>query len=718
MTNKISCQDKIVEIGEYPMSSRIEKILRPNSIALIGASRKPGSLGKMFLEAVLKMKFKGAIYPVNPKAETIDGIKTYPSLEALPEVPDLAVILLPSGLVADSMEQVGRRGIKDVIVVSAGFREVGPEGAAREEVLLEIAKKYGMNMLGPNCMGIFNTDASISFNGTFSPVLPERGHIAYVSQSGALGVAIMDLAANSDLGFSVFVSTGNKADLSDHDVLEFLYEDNNTEVITLYLESIDQPDAFRRISSKITAVKPVLAIKGGRTQSGLKAASSHTGALANPEYIMDGFLRQCGVIRKETLKELFDAARGLALQPLPRGPRTAIITNAGGPGILASDALEKAGLKLAELQDSTIKKLTKLLPEEASISNPVDMIASANHHTYHDVVDIIQRDENVDAIVLIIVKPPIDTTPARIVARLESTVHTCGKPIIAVLMAQKDETAGLEIFKRLNLPVYSYPESAVQVLGTMWNYHQIQQRFRKSEAVVAHPKLRDEKLAAGPDGNRQVSVDELFRLLKEYDIACAPFVISDNVQDIIKFQEKIDESIVLKAANEEIIHKTDAGLVALNLDNKNDIQAAAQDLLDQMKSQLPAGIRPKLLAQKQLPASVELVLGGKKDPLFGPVLMVGIGGIFVEVLKDVSFRIAPVNAFEAREMLSELRSQALLDGFRGSPAIDRDTFAYTIQQFSLLLAEHPEISEMDLNPLIWSGGDNLAMVVDVRATLE
>ncbi len=696
---------------------RLEKILCPNSIAIIGASRKSGSLGKVFLEAILRMNYKGQIYPINPKAQEIESIKAYPDIASLPEQPDLAVILLPVEFVLDTLEQLGKNGIKNVIVISAGFKEVGGEGIAREEKLVELGKRYGMNLVGPNCMGIFNTDPAVSFNGTFSPTLPNPGHVAYISQSGALGVAIMELAAQSELGFSVFVSTGNKADVNDNDVLEFLQHDRNTNVITLYLESIDKPEAFRKICGRTAALKPILAVKAGRTASGVKAASSHTGALANPEHIIDGFLKQSGVIRFDNLEDMFNAARALDAQPLPGGPRVAVITNAGGPGILASDAIERYGLELAKLHEATVKKLKKVLPAEAATANPVDMIASATHETYKNVLEIIQGDENVDSILLIIVKPPVNTTPAKIFASIEELIPNCGKTIIPVLMAQRDETAGTDICKKLQLPLYAYPESAVKSLAVMVDYSNIQQRFRKSQAIVVKPKMEEALLGGSGKDNKQACLPDLMDLLKTYDISAAPYTVSGRAEDIIKFQEKVQTKIVLKTANEQIIHKSDAGLIKTGLDSEDAIRAAFNEMNETLERMLPANVQPLFLAQKQLPGGTELVLGGKKEHLFGQVVMVGIGGIFIEALKDVAFRIAPVNAYEAREMLDSLRSQTVLDGFRGNPAIDRDAFAYTIQQFSLLLAEHQEVVEMDLNPLIWSEPDQRAVVVDVRATI-
>ena len=514
---------------------RLSKILRPKSIAIIGASRKEGSLGKMFLEAVLRMNYKGKIYLINPKADEIDGIKVYPDLESLPEKPDLGIILLAHKFVLQSVEMLGKAGIKDVIVISAGFKEVGGAGIDRENELIALGKKYNMNILGPNCMGVFNTDTEFSFNGTFSPTLPKPGHVAYISQSGALAVAVLELNAKTDLGFSIFVSTGNKADITDNDALEFLLDDDNTKVVTLYLESIDQPEGFGEICRMLSAVKPILAVKAGRTASGLKAASSHTGALANPDHLVDAFLKQNGVLRVGSLQELFDTARAFEMQPLPEGPNVAIVTNAGGPGILASDAVETAGLKLAPFQQDTIEALESFLPAEAACGNPVDMIASANHETYARAMQVVLKDANVHAVLLIIVQPPVNTTVGKIITEMKSVTKNTGKTIIPVIMAQKNDKTGLDIFQELNLPVYSYPESAVNVLGKMRQYKQIQQRMQ--EAAKERSVIKTAS-ALTTESGKQAKADELFELLKNYDIATTPYIVCEDVEDIISFRKE------------------------------------------------------------------------------------------------------------------------------------------------------------------------------------
>lgn len=698
--------------------SRLNRFLSPASVCIIGVSRKENSLGKAMLNIMQQMNYRGKIYPINPNADVINKLKVYPSINDLPEIPDLAIVLLPFQMVAGTLEQIGTFGIKNVVIISAGFKEIGGEGIERENKLIQIKEKYNLNILGPNCMGFFNIASDTSFNGTFSPTVPNPGNIAFISQSGALGVGIMELAVDTDLGFSLFVSTGNKSDINDNDILEYLYSESNTHVITMYLESIDQPEVFRNICRKIAAVKPILAVKAGRTESGLRAAYSHTGALANPEYIVDGFLKQCGVIRKDNIKELFDSARVLTYQQLPKSSHIAILTNAGGPSIIASDAIEKAGLELATLGKRTIRKLKKILPEEASIDNPVDMIASADHNTYHDTLEIILDDDAVDAIILIIVRPPVNTTPRKIAQSIDSLIYNCGKPIIAVVMSRNDNESGFNDFKRLDLPIFKYPDDAVRAMATLWDYQKIQQRFRRSETIVGTRKMGQTLISGSGIKNDLVPLKDLIELMGSYDINCAPYVITDDEKELLNFQKSVNHSIVIKIANEQIIHKTESGLLKLNINTENALLSTLDELKMKVKSLLPGGIKPLFLAQQQIKGEVELVLGGKRDPKFGPVLMVGVGGIFVEVLKDVSFKIAPVNAYEAKEMLSELRSQALLNGFRGQLPVDRDAFGYTIQQFSLLLAEHPEIVEIDLNPLIWSDSQNRAIAVDIRAKVK
>jgi acetyltransferase len=687
-------------------------IFAPKSIAVIGASRREGSLGKMFLDAVVGMDYKGSIYPINPKAERINNIRCYTDISSVPDIPDLAIILLPKEMVLGAVQAVAQKKVRNIIIISAGFKEVGAEGRERENTLVAYIKNNNMRMIGPNSMGLFNTEPSISLNATFSPTPPIPGHVGFISQSGALGVAVLELSQNLGLGFSCFVSTGNKADINDADCLRFLAGDNNTNTIILYQESIENPAAFREICMKIVPHKPILTLKAGRTESGLKAASSHTGVLASDDIITDTFLKQCGIIRCETLQELLDTALALISQPMPSGNKVAIVTNAGGPGILASDALENHGLELALLSEDTILQLRQHLPPEAGLYNPVDMIASATHETYRNVCSIVDKDKNVDSIFLIIVKPPVNTTPKEIIEEIKQVVENSKKPFFCTLMAQENPEAGLEVFRALNLPVFSFPESSARALGNMIKYMKIKDRFKKSKPGLANISKTSNKMG----DKKQATFREIMELLSKYGLNSCDYIITSQEEEIVKFQKQMGP-IVLKIANEEIIHKSDAGLVKLNLSSSAEVKHAFNEISTKAGPLISFGKNPILLAQKMVRSNIELVLGAKRDPVFGATIMFGIGGIFVELYKDVVFRILPVDEIEIHQMLEELKGKKILEGFRHYPAIDFKVLTETILNFSTMIDENPEIVEMDLNPLLWSVDKNDLIVVDSRCTL-
>ncbi len=687
-------------------------IFAPKSIAVIGASRRDGSLGKMFLDAVVGMNYKGSIYPINPKAERINNIRCYTDISSIPDIPDLAIILLPKEMVLDAVQTVAQKKVKNIIIISAGFKEVGAEGREREKTLVAYIKNNNMRMIGPNSMGLFNTDPSISLNATFSPTPPIPGHVGFISQSGALGVAVLELSQNLGLGFSCFVSTGNKADINDADCLRFLAGDKNTKTIILYQESIENPATFRKICMEIIPHKPILALKAGRTKSGLKAASSHTGVLASDDVITDTFLKQCGLIRCETLQELLDTAMSVISQPMPSGNKVAVVTNAGGPGILASDALENHGLELALLSEDTILQLRQHLPAEAGLYNPVDMIASATHETYRNVCSIVDKDKNVDSIFLIIVKPPVNTTPKKIIEEIKPVIENSKKPYFCTLMAQENPEAGLEVFRALNLPVFSFPESSARALGNMIKYMKIKDRFKKSKPDLANISKTSNKSG----DKKQATFREITELLSKYGLNSCDYIITSREEEIVKFQKQMGP-IVLKIANEEIIHKSDAGLVKLNLSSSAEVKHAFNEISIKARPLISFGKNPLLLAQKMIRSNIELVLGAKRDPVFGATIMFGIGGIFVELYKDVVFRILPVDEIEIHQMLDELKGKKILEGFRHYPGIDFKVLTETIINFSTMIDENPEIVEMDLNPLLWSVDKNELIVVDSRCTL-
>ena len=689
----------------------LAKLFAPHSIAIIGASRRDGTLGKMFLDAVVAMDYQGKIYPVNPKADEINGIPCYPDIDCVPEVPDLVVILIAKDYVFDALDQLYRKQVKNVVVISAGFREVGPEGAKLEEALLAKVKQYDMRMIGPNSMGIFNTHPEISLNATFSPTKPQPGHVAFISQSGALGVAVLELSRKIGLGFSIFVSTGNKADIGDVEVLQYVADDENTSTIILYQEALDHPTEFRQALGKIVQKKPVLTLKSGRTQSGERAASSHTGALASDDRLTDAFLRQCGVIRCDTLQELLDSAHAFSTQPLPKGNKVAVVTNAGGPGILASDALESSRLVLPSFSAETISQFKEILPAEAGLKNPVDMIASANHNTYHDVCSILNNDAHVDAIFVIIVKPPVATTPLTIANELKPLMDKSKKPFFFVIMADTDFDGSSEHIKEIGVPVFAFPHSAATALGNMVRYVEILDKFQPPEPVNRVKKT------TSVSSKRQLTFDECANLLSQYDITVTANLTTRSYTEAKKFLHQ-NEKLAVKIADENVIHKSDLGLVQLNISDDLQLKNAFDQISANAKKSKATANISSLLLQKMYPDGVEMIIGASMDPLLGPVIMFGTGGIFVELYKDIVFKILPVSKQDAKDMISEIKTQKLLDGFRGLPIINRNKLSEIIYSFGKLIQENTHILEMDINPLLWPRGFDHPVVVDCRATIR
>jgi len=693
----------------------LERLFGPQSIAIIGASRHEGSLGKMYLDAVIDMKYTGEIFLVNPNAKEINGIPCYPDINSLPEVPDVAVILLSKNYVIETVSMLAQKSVQNVIVISAGFKEVGAEGEKLENALLDFVRSNDIRMIGPNSMGLFNTDPLISLNATFSPTPPKPGHVGFISQSGALGVGILELSKRIGLGFSVFVSTGNKADIGDVDVLQYLKDDLNTKVIMLYQESIDHPLKFRDLCNKIVPNKPILTLKAGRTKAGLRAATSHTGALASDDRIDDAFLAQCGVIRCKNLQELLDSALVFTNQPLPNGNKVAVITNAGGPGILASDALEQAGLELAIPEKETLAALKKILPPEAAMHNPIDMIASATHETYEQVCSLLEQDKNINALFIIIVKPPVDTTPQEIISTLTPLIRKSHKPFLFTLMADIDESSGLTQFHKLGIPVYQYPESAAVALGNMFKYEEIKKNINKDDftaykisTLPAYDVLHETK---------QASFDELAQRLKKYNLPVCSYIITQDIAKAVSFFERTG-TVALKIANEQIIHKSDLGLVKLNISTAGEVRDAFVDIIKRASKYLPSETKPEVLVQQMIDAGIELVLGAKRDPHFGHVIMFGIGGVLIELYKDVVFRVLPIGFKEAKRMVGEIKASQLYKGFRNYPALNVDTLAEIIVRFSLMIMENSDIVEIDLNPLIWPPKAKRPIIVDSRMTIS
>lgn len=701
--------------------SNLDGFFKPNSIAVIGASRKEGSLGKVFFDKLLHYGYRGKIFPVNPQAVEINNIPCFPTIEDVPEIPDLGVVMVKKELAVEVVEGCGKKGIKNVVMITAGFREIGGEGIARENQLVAVLKKYGMRMIGPNCMGIINTDPDVRLNASFSPTEPFTGNVAFVSQSGALGVAVLEMSKIIHLGFSLFISEGNKADLLDSDFLEYLATHEKTEVITLYLESIEDTARLRKILTQLSRQKPIIAIKAGSSASGAKAASSHTGALASSDRATEAFFQQCGLLRVHSIENMFNLALGFSNQPCPKGNRIAVLTNAGGPAILATDAIEHYGLKMAELSEKTKNELRKFLPEEAAVNNPVDMIASANETTYKNALFHLLKDEDVDAIMVIIVRPPVNTTPALIAESFkEILANKTHKPVFVVLMATKDETSGLDTFSELHLPIYSYPEAAAYSIAGMLKFHQHRKSpvSKAKKISIERGGLRHIFEFAALEKREYLRTTEILSLLQSYNFPLANSTITQSASEAIEFFQKINRPVVLKIEADDIIHKSDSGGVKINLKSAEDIQQTFNLLLQKAHQMVSPEKISGILVQEMVGGQYELALGMTRDPNYGPLIMLGMGGIFIELFNDVSFRIAPLTEQDAQEMIKEIKGYRLLQGFRGQPTIDTHIIVDNLLRLSQLSLDWPQISELDFNPFILDSDPNKCKIVDVRIKIS
>jgi len=697
----------------------LDPILNPRSIAVVGASRRPGSIGNTVLRHLVQAGFTGPVYPVNPKATSVASIPAFPSIASLPTVPDLAIIVVPSELVLDTARDCGDKGVGGLVVITAGFREVGGAGTRLEAELLEIVRTHGMRMVGPNCMGVLNSTESVSMNGTFSPVLPPHGDLAFASQSGAMGMTILDYASEYGIGISQFVSLGNKADVSGNDLIAHWRDDPEVRVILLYLESFGAPRRFTRLARETTrGGKPILAVKAGRTPAGARAATSHTGALAQIDIATDALFRQCGVQRADTIEQLFDAAVAFSRAPLPLGNRVAILTNAGGPGILIADACEGHGLEVGTLSAETQDALRAILAEEASVANPIDMIASATPDHIEKALRIVLQDPGVDAVIASYVPLALE---APLVARaFEEGARGSDKPVLAVLMSKRGLPQGMAELEDSRIPAYRFPESAARALGAMWRHRQWMTRpagdgrtFEADQDAVA--QLLD---AARSAGRLHLDLPDGFRILEAYGIQTAAWSVAHTAAEAVSAAETIGRPVALKPASAEVLHKTESGSVRLDLVGEEAVSAAFQDLDESLRTVSNDARDAGVLVQEMVDGGRETIVGMAWQPYFGPILMFGLGGLYVEILEDVSFRIQPVTAQDAAEMIDSLRGARILSGARGAPPVARQLIEETIQRVSQLVGDHPEIVELDINPFLAFPEPDRCCAVDARFRLR
>ncbi len=690
----------------------LDSVFSPRSVAVVGASRNKASIGFALLHNMVINQFSGTIYPVNPKASSIHSLKAYPSIGAIPDEVDLAVIVVPRAFVPKVVEECLVKGVGGLVVITAGFAETGEEGTRLERELVEMVRKSDARMIGPNCMGVINTEPNISLDATFSPTPSRRGSIGFVSQSGALGVAILNAALDLGLGLTQFVSMGNKADVSGNDLLEYWENDPETRVICMYLESFGNPRKFTEIAKRVGRIKPILVVKSGRTAEGARAASSHTGAIAGTDVPVSAILEQCGVLRANTIEELFDVARALDRCPLPHGPRVAILSNAGGPAIMATDACVNQGLQMATLSDASLAGLADFLPAEASITNPIDMIASANPDGYAKALEFLQADEQVDMVLVINVRPLL-TNPIAVMDRVGAVTKDSNKPVLAVMMATEEFHD--EVKTRADLPpVYRFPESAARALAQLWRYASWRQK-PLHQSIPEFP-VDDEavtRLLVGPLGEF-IPQDSAFRVLEHYGVPVVAWRQVESADEVVPAAAEIGYPVVLKAVAHDLVHKSDLGAVKVDLRDESDLCAALTQIEESVSE---AGITdPQFLVQEMARGGHEVIYGVTTDPRFGPLLMFGLGGKYVEVFRDVRFGVLPLNPTEANEMIRGIRGFPLLEGVRGEKGADLEYLQEVLLRIAQLVRRHPQIQEIDINPFLAADRDG-SKAVDARIRL-
>lgn len=695
-----------------PATAGLDALFRPRSIAVIGASRKTQTIGRELLGNLIQYGFEGPVYPVNPHARSVASVPCYKSIDAIPGEVDLAVIVVPAVQVLGVVTACGRRGVRAIVIISAGFREVGAAGAEMERRIVEVARKYRMRIIGPNCMGILNTAPAVSMNATFASAHPVPGRAAFVSQSGALGEAILGDARAMGIGISQFASIGNRCDVSPNDLLEYWAADPDTDLILMYLESFGNPRNFVRIARNVTKNKPVIAVKGGRSERGSRAASSHTGSLAGRDTAVDAALEQCGVLRVSTMKELFTLAAAFSNQPLPKGNRVLIVGNAGGPNILATDACAGAGLRFAELSVATRRALEKVLPPEANCENPVDLIASADASRYEAALKVLFKDNGFDAAIVLFVSPVHIDAHAVAEAIARCVPLAGGRPVLVVSLGKLRDEEALVSLRANRLPVYRFPEEAAQALAAMVKYVQLKSR---DAGVVPTLDCQRDAVAkiiqkARREGREWLRPGECEAVLNHYHIPIAATRSVTTVEGAIGAANDLGYPVVLKAASDAILHKTEVGGVKLDLRNGDDVARAFHELW-KLK---PGAPDLSVLVQRHLKGGRETILGAFRDSSFGPLVLFGLGGIFTEALGDVQLRVAPLTDVDAREMVRKIRGFRVLAGDRGGPPVNLECLQNAALALSQLMTEHAEILELDMNPFIASSDPERSMALDAR----
>ena len=697
------------------MSKQLDAIMKPKSIAVIGASTKPSTIGSEIMLRLKEYNFQGEIYPVNPKAEEICGFKAYPTVNDIPNDVDFAIIIIPKQFVLDTIDQCHAKGILGVCIISAGFKETGEEGAELENELAERLKSYDMRCVGPNCLGVLNTNPSVQMDATFAEALPVRGDIGFVSQSGALGGGILNILKDLNVGFAQFVSIGNQADINAETMMEYWENDDDVKQILLYMESIANPENFRNLATRITKKKPVIALKAGRSAAGASAASSHTGSLAGADKAADALLKQSGVIREFSLKNLFATAKVFSNCPIPKGNRVAIITNSGGPGIMATDSICEYGMEMAPITEHTKETLRSFLPAAASVKNPIDMIASAPLETYKRTLEVTIADENVDMIMIIYLPfmglKDIDVAKAI----MEIKAKHPEKPVIGVFMTTSDfftKIAEMEV----NMPFFMYAE---EVADGMFRLDQ--QRQWEARPVGDKPSFDVDKAKAAQiikqsiaEGREQLTTLESIDVLDAYGIRACKYGLATNAEEAANVANSIGYPVVMKITSKTISHKTDIGGVIVGIQSEEALGNEYAALIERLDAKNMLDGLEGVIVQEMVKGNREMVCGVATDPQYGPMMMFGLGGVFIETMKDVIFRMAPLTDIDAEEMIKSVKAYELLKGARGTTPAQIDQIQETLLRLSQLVTDFKFIDELDINPLLISEKTGEGIAVDGR----
>jgi acetyl coenzyme A synthetase (ADP forming)-like protein len=710
---------------EETMNKDIECIISPKSIAVVGATNRPGSVGLATFKNLLQAGYQGVLYPVNPKSRSVQGVKAYPSLMDVPDDVDLAIIIVPAEIVPSVVEEAAQKKVKGCVVITAGFKEVGGQGAEMEKRLQALVRKNGIRLVGPNCLGVINTNKSVCMNASFARIMPKPGKIAFISQSGALCTSVLDVAAGRNIGFSKFISFGNKADINEIDLLRYLKDDPDTDVILMYIEDITDGKEFIEVARDITLNmgKPILAVKSGRSQEGAQAAASHTGSLVGSDNTYDAIFLQGGIQRVEGVNELFHYAQAFSEQPLPEGNRVAIITNAGGPGIMATDAAIRHGLSLAVFSEATKAKLLEHLPATASIRNPVDLIGDATHERYEAAIRDILMDDGVDG-AIVILTPQAMTDILETAQIIPHVAKNIQKPILSAFMGLVDVSEGVRYLEEHGIPNYTFPEAAARTMASMVRFNErLRSRGNQKREILRFSADREK--AAGIikeklEGNQSYYMPEkeAGEILGDYGF---PLLESRIVRDSSEIDAVIDEigfPVVMKIASPDIVHKSDAGGVRLKIKSLEQARKAFEEIIKNAKRYDPNARLEGVLVEQMAGDGVEVILGATRDPKFGPMCMFGLGGIFVEVFKDVTFRLAPISELSAENMIRSIKAYAVLRGSRGSLPADIESVKDCILRLSQMVSDHPEIKELDINPLIVYPEGQGCVVADTRILLS